>query len=334
MSKSNQITIDPTTVVEEMTEDAIVKRAESLVAETVKSKLDLTKELISKIGLEYMALKVKDVKDVETHKKVVEARKRVKKMRTGVDGVAKALKKDALLYQRTVNATAQELVDLLRPIENHLTEQEQFIEKEKQRLIQEALEKEENLKKQRIERVLAAGAKFDGISSYVAGKVNMPLDQIISLSELAFEKLELSIQAEAKIEAEAEKKKQDEIERQRIENEELRKKVAAYEEAEKKKQEAIDKPAEAEIKVVAGAKIKPDPEPTPSNEPPPGADIIPLNPANTEKPAQDFSHVEALAEIQLQRTNYTESQNAVLAELESKIRQAVAIAIMKLSDDF
>lgn len=93
---------------------------------------------------EYKSLDITDYKDKAALKRISEARKEVKKTRTGVENHAKKLKEKALEWQRKVNAEKDRIVKQLEEIEEYLEGKEKWVELqiENERLEQERLKQE------------------------------------------------------------------------------------------------------------------------------------------------------------------------------------------------
>jgi len=244
MAKKNQNT-DTFEDVEVIEELSIEQKAELLVI-TSLTKAEITKAAIAEYKKEYMALKIKSLDDKEAITQVSTARKLMKSKRSQVDNLRKALNADALLHQKKVNATATQIIEEIREIEQHLIEQEAWVEKGQQRIADEIKQKAEEALKYRIKKLVDAGLVFDG-EVYALGKINQSQQQIgamdgesydLFLERVVETKQALDKIAEEEAEAErqriaAEKKKaeEDEAERLRLQ------KVADYLAAENKKKD-------------------------------------------------------------------------------------------------
>lgn len=86
----------------------------------------------------YGALRIDGPKDREGYEIVHDARMRVRDARLAIDKKRKALKADALEYERAVDGEARRLIAALEPIEEHLSTEEERIDVERARLKLEA----------------------------------------------------------------------------------------------------------------------------------------------------------------------------------------------------
>lgn len=114
--------------------------------------IDLTvaEDAITALADEYMGLVVNGIDDKRGLAVVHEARMVVKRKRIAIEKQRKSLNEDALAWQRTVNAEAKRLTELLAPIESHLEEQESIVEREKARLQQVAEEQRQAIIRERL----------------------------------------------------------------------------------------------------------------------------------------------------------------------------------------
>ena len=119
---------------------------------------DVTDTEIAEMQSKYLALSVNGVNDKGGLVIVHEARMKVKNLRVSIEKRRKKLNEDALNWQREVNAAAKGLVSRLEPIEKHLEDQEAIIEREKQRLKDEAAAKAKAALDARLEQLTAVGA--------------------------------------------------------------------------------------------------------------------------------------------------------------------------------
>ena len=114
---------------------------------------------IATLAAEYMPLTIAGVNDKEGYALVHRARMIVKGHRVNIDKHRKQLNADALAWQRKVNDWAKEKTALLEPIENHLTAEEDRIDKEKEAIKNAArikAEAEEKARREAEEARLAA----------------------------------------------------------------------------------------------------------------------------------------------------------------------------------
>jgi len=227
MAKKDQNT-DTFQDVEVIEELSIEQKAELLVINSL-TKAEITKAAIAEYKKEYMALEIKSLDDKESITQVSTARKLMKSKRSQVDNLRKALNADALLHQKKVNATATQIIEEIREIEQHLIDQEAWVETEQARIAAEIKQKAEEALKYRIKKLVDAGLVFDG-EVYALGKINQSQQQIgamdgesydLFLERVVETKQALDKHAEEEAEAErqriaAEKKKAEEDEAERL----------------------------------------------------------------------------------------------------------------------
>lgn len=102
-------------------------------------KLDLEKfnpqkAELQKIVSEFKDLTIKGVDDKEGYLAVDEARKHLKAVRVKITKTGKELRAEALSFQKAVIAKEKELVEIIEPTEIMLAEQQDTIDKEKERI--------------------------------------------------------------------------------------------------------------------------------------------------------------------------------------------------------
>ena len=227
MAKKDQNT-DTFQDVEVIEELSIEQKAELLVINSL-TKAEITKAAIAEYKKEYMALEIKSLDDKETIEKVSKGRKLMKSKKAKVDNLKKLLNTDALLHQKKVNAVASEIRGAFAEIEQHLIDQEAWVETEQARIAAEIKQKAEEALKYRIKKLVDAGLVFDG-EVYALGKINQSQQQIgamdgesydLFLERVVETKQALDKIAEEEAEAErqriaAEKKKAEEDEAERL----------------------------------------------------------------------------------------------------------------------
>lgn len=213
---------------------------------------------ISEMEEQYLPLRVNGVDDREGLKVVTEARKTAKKIRCEVEKTRKELKADANRYGKAVDDEAKRLKGLIEPIEQHLIDQENAVQKELDRIKAEEAAAKERKIEARIERLNENKLRVE--------------PQLIRLMddeefEEYFGELQTAAQKEAeereaeRIRLDAEQKKLD-AERKELEAE--RRRLAELAEAEEKKRAAaleaerleLQKKAEAEAKLRAEERAK------------------------------------------------------------------------------
>ena len=118
----------------------------------------------------YMALTINGIDDREGFEAVHIARMDIKTIRVNVEKKAKILKEDALRFQRDVNGEKTRILDLLAPIEDYLSDEENRITEEKTRIKAEAEAKIAAIIQGRVNRLFAMGCRFDGMN-YAYGPV-------------------------------------------------------------------------------------------------------------------------------------------------------------------
>src|SRR3972149_743532 len=202
-------------------------------------KFDIAEAVISQWSKDYMMLTVADLDDKEGYKAVKEARITVKGKRVEVEKKRKELKEDSLRFGKAVDTEAKRITGLLEPIELHLVKQEDDYDAEKERIKQEAIQKEQ-------ERIQARADKLHEHG----GSVN-----IASLGALTDDEFNLLLET-VKIEYDTEQARQAELDR--IRQEELKRiaDVAAEQANERKRledlrlaQEALSKKQEEDMRI-------------------------------------------------------------------------------------
>ena len=210
-------------------------------------------EQIREAADRYMSLTVSGVDDTEGLKLVHDSRIEVKQMRIAIEKRRKELKADSLEYGRQVDKVAKALTSLIEPVEKHLEHEEGIVEREKERLRQEAELRRQQRIRERLEALRAVG--HVALESDVANLVPSQFDALLAAKTKEHaERQELERQAEAerkriaeeqRIEAEKLAAERQELERQRREQAAAQEKIEAEkrriaeQEAEKTRQEEI-----------------------------------------------------------------------------------------------
>lgn len=122
----------------------------------------ITEAALAEMKSMYMGLKVLSLDDEKGFKAVHSARMIVKGKRIEVEKRRKELKADALEYGKKVDSEAKKIFALLEPIEDHLTNEEEKVTKEKDRI---RAEQEAN-EKAKIERRVNALFQYGIILSF------------------------------------------------------------------------------------------------------------------------------------------------------------------------
>lgn len=145
-------------------------------------------QVIAQLKQDFLPLVVEGVDDKEGCKVVNEARKQVKKLRTGLEAERKKKKAKSLEYGRNLDAEAKRLSSQLVEIEDHLMTQEKIVTDEIARKKAEEQKAIEENHKQQIIAIINAGARYNGVS-YVHGDLTITDADIWNYSEEEFEKI-------------------------------------------------------------------------------------------------------------------------------------------------
>lgn len=178
-----------------------------------------------------MALVVKDINEVEKMQQAREARLILRNIRTDADKKRKELKEDSLNYGRAVQGVYNFIESIVKPMETHLQEQEDFV------LIQE-----ENIRKElRITRSeeLTPYAEFVPIGLDLGNMTEEDYKKMLNGARLQQKD---KIETEAREKAEQKKREEKEAEdreAQKKENERLKKEAEAKAEIRKKRSEEM-----------------------------------------------------------------------------------------------
>ncbi len=166
-------------------------------------KFGIADAAIAELKARFAPLQIAGVDDLQGFEAVKRARLEVRKYRTKVEEVRKALKADSLEYGRRVDAEAKRITGLILEVEGDLQAKETAIEQERLRIAQEAQRALEARRAQRVEALRVAGIEFDGLS-YCSRYCETRLQQseIDSLEDANFALL-VQGAAQAKQEAEA-----------------------------------------------------------------------------------------------------------------------------------
>lgn len=195
-----------------------------------------------------LSIKVTSVDQVEDIKKAREWRLTIKNIRVDCEKVRKALKEESLRKGRAIDGMANVIKYLIAPIEQHLDDQEKFVERQEAQRI-------EALRQKRVSELWqyqVDGNNFPNLGA-------MPEEQYTLLLSGVKTQFENAVAAAKKAEAdriERERLKAEEDERIRKENEALRienEKQKKKAEAERVKREAEEKKridAESKLKIV------------------------------------------------------------------------------------
>lgn len=193
--------------------DAAIENAVSQLSSSDASIADMRKH--------YMPLKVSGIDDEAGLVAISTARKEVKSLRCKIEKRGKELRADATRFGKAVLDEVKRLKEEIEPIETHLIEQENFVQRENDRIAAEAEEARQKKTQARVDRLNAAKCR-----------VEVQLIKLMDNEE--FE--EYFAEEEAKVlrvekEQEAERQRLDE-ERKKLETE--RAKILTDQEAERK----------------------------------------------------------------------------------------------------
>jgi DNA polymerase III gamma/tau subunit len=167
------------------------------------AKFGVADAAIAELKEKFAPLQIAGVDDLQGFEAVKRARLEVRKYRTRIEEVRKALKADSLEYGRRVDGEAKRLTALILEVEGGLQAKETAIEQERLRIAQEAQRALEARRAQRIEQARASGIEWDGggfSSRYSPARLSQ--QEIDSLDDSNFALL-LQGAAAAKQEAEA-----------------------------------------------------------------------------------------------------------------------------------
>ena len=240
---------------------------------TELQKFNITDAAIGILSKEFMPLTINGLDDHEGYKQVHEARMVIKKKRVEVTKTGKDLREDALRYQKAILGEEKRILALLAPIEDHLTEEEEKVDREKKR-IQEAIEEKERLRIQaRVDFLLDSGCRLRD-KTYSIFDLSIPESDLILYTDEQFEiicgKVNDLVKEERNRIAEEERKRKEENDRLTAiatEQESERKKIEDAKRAiEKEKQdlehqkeiERIKKETEEKVRLETEAKAKKD----------------------------------------------------------------------------
>lgn len=188
-------------------------------------KYNVNEAEISKMASIYMELTIKDIEDKEGFDSVHAAKMVMVKHRTSIDKTRKKANEEAQVFIKNNNSNAKKLLDLMAPIEDHLTKEEEKVTNEKKRILAEQEAKDRAKIEARINGLLQYGVvkPFMEVATMGDGEY----DALLFASKTAWEVEQKRIADEkAKVEA-------DRVALQKIRDEE-----ATKLEAQRKEQEA------------------------------------------------------------------------------------------------
>jgi hypothetical protein len=180
------------------------------------SVLDEKEASLIELASKFKGLKVNGVDDKEGFNTVRDGRLAIKKARVEIQKAGKALRENAVKFQKTVIERENQLIAIIEPVENELMMEESRIAKEKEDL-RIAAERKEN---ERIQARVKALSEFNYYLDLYDAKI-MPEENFQALLGHAEAEFKKQQEAEAKAKAEAERVKREEEERLQREREEL-----------------------------------------------------------------------------------------------------------------
>ena len=131
-----------------------------------------------------LKIQIKDKDDHAGYKLADQKRKEIKNVRVGITKTAKALRQDAIDYQKSVIAKEKSLIDILDPVENHLEAVQEAYEKANEEYRKEQEAKAAQKSNERINQLLKI-AEFDG-DTYTVGTMSINSYAVINASDQYF----------------------------------------------------------------------------------------------------------------------------------------------------
>lgn len=168
MSQKAEITV---VTVEDEIENALVKQN---VTDTILSELK-----------EFKKLKLASIDDKEGYLDIKEKRKKACKLRLLAVEICKKGREDAIKTQKAWKAKEDEIVEIIKDVESHLSKEEDIYEAEKERIKQEKIRIEQaNLIKRQAE-LLQMGAQLVG-DQFVLGDVSIDIVSVKEASDASY----------------------------------------------------------------------------------------------------------------------------------------------------
>lgn len=223
----------------------------STFIETELQKFEVSPESLKALVEPVKGLTIASLEDRDNYVKVRESRLMLKSKRVEIEKSGKALRENAIKFQRAVIAREKELIDIIEPEEQRLKNEESKFEewKEQQRIEAERRESE------RIQARINHLAQFNYAIDFYEAKT-MPDEEFAALLANAQDEYNAELQRIEARKAEEERLRQAEAERIRKEREELeriqaelkveRERIAAEQERIRKAQEAKEAELRAE----------------------------------------------------------------------------------------
>ena len=117
---------------------------------------------INQLKEQYGKLELKDVTDKKQYEVIRDARIDVKKVRIGIEKFCKAERDAANAYIKANTTKEKEILSLISPLENYLTQEEKKWEDEQKRLADIEKRKAEEKAMERTKQIIAVGFQYDG----------------------------------------------------------------------------------------------------------------------------------------------------------------------------
>lgn len=130
------------------------------------AKNNLAEQAIEQLKTDYKDLKVKDVNDIAGYETVRKARLKVRDVRLGIEKYCDAAGRNAYDYYKACLSEKKRYLGLIGPLEDQLLHEEEFIDREKEKIRVENEEKEKARRHSRIQALIALGMNFDGVDLY------------------------------------------------------------------------------------------------------------------------------------------------------------------------
>jgi hypothetical protein len=200
-----------------------------------------------------LSINVTNVDQVDEIKKAREWRITIKNIRVDCEKVRKKMKEDSLRRGRAIDGMANVIKDLIAPIEEHLDNQEKFVERQEQQRIEE-------LRRKRVAEIAqyqVDGNAFQNLGEMPEEQYTLLLSGLKAQFEKALEQAKKNDEIEKeRVRKEAADREQQRIEKEKtdIENAKLKKKLAI--EKEKTDAERVKREAEENKRIEAERKLK------------------------------------------------------------------------------
>lgn len=115
------------------TGEVIAGDFESAVTQAL-SQYNVEDAAIEAIRADFMTLKINGLEDAKGYRAVDEARRTVKKLRTGVEAKRRELKKDSIEFGRRIDLEAKRITERLEPVETYLQAEQDAVDNEVKRI--------------------------------------------------------------------------------------------------------------------------------------------------------------------------------------------------------